>query len=429
MGNGFTFIIQGASPLALGANGDGLGYGEHPQQHRQQSRPLRHLLRQRRHRPFHQRRLAQSQQHQDFGQNGFNLRSWDPSQASITYDGTTLKVVLTDLSTMTTDTKTYSVNLPAFVGGTTAWIGFHRRSSARLTTAQSISGWTFTNTISSTAATPTGLTATPGNALVSLAWTPSVGATSYNISQATSSAGPYTTIATGITTASYSAINLTNGQAYSFEVSAVASGVASLPSSPATTTPVAPPAAPATLTSTFGNQLVALAWPSSTGGNTSFNSIATSTTTGGPYTTFATNITTLTYTATGLTNATPYYFVVYAVGPGGTSLASPQTAATPAAIPTTPLNLTATAGNALVALSWSASTGQLLHHQIRHRPRYLHHHPCQHHRHHHQHLPPQQRHPLLFHRLRRQHRRQQRQLRRNLHHSQQRAASRHPFRR
>ena len=42
---------------------------------------------------------------------------------------------------------------------------------------------------------PTGLVATPGNAQVSLSWTASSGATSYNVKRSTVSGGPYTTVA------------------------------------------------------------------------------------------------------------------------------------------------------------------------------------------------------------------------------------------
>src|SRR5262245_35202179 len=46
---------------------------------------------------------------------------------------------------------------------------------------------------------PTNLVATPGNAQVSLSWNASSGATSYNVKRSTTSGGPYTTIATGVT--------------------------------------------------------------------------------------------------------------------------------------------------------------------------------------------------------------------------------------
>jgi cellulose 1,4-beta-cellobiosidase len=47
---------------------------------------------------------------------------------------------------------------------------------------------------------PTGLTATPGNTQVALSWNVAVGAGSYRVKRATTSGGPYTTIASPFTT-------------------------------------------------------------------------------------------------------------------------------------------------------------------------------------------------------------------------------------
>ena len=70
-------------------------------------------------------------------------------------------------------------------------------------------------------ATPTGINALPGNTQVTLSWNVSAGATSYNVKRATVSGGPYTTIARGVTGASYVNAGLANGTTYYFVVSAV----------------------------------------------------------------------------------------------------------------------------------------------------------------------------------------------------------------
>jgi hypothetical protein len=67
---------------------------------------------------------------------------------------------------------------------------------------------------------PTGLTATAGDKQVSLTWTASSGATSYNVKRATSSGGPYTTVTSPATT-SYTDLGLTDGTKYYYVVSAV----------------------------------------------------------------------------------------------------------------------------------------------------------------------------------------------------------------
>src|ERR1043165_1103079 len=87
---------------------------------------------------------------------------------------------------------------------------------------------------------PTGLTATAGNAHVALSWTASSGATSYNVKGATVSGGPYSTIATAVTTTSYDDTTAANGTTYFYVVSAVNSGGESASSSEVSATPVAP---------------------------------------------------------------------------------------------------------------------------------------------------------------------------------------------
>ena len=84
---------------------------------------------------------------------------------------------------------------------------------------------------------PTGLTATAGNAQVSLSWTASSGATSYNVKRATVSGGSYTTVASPTTT-SYANTGLTNGTTYYYVVSAVNGAGESANSSQVSATPI-----------------------------------------------------------------------------------------------------------------------------------------------------------------------------------------------
>ncbi len=210
-------------------------------------------------------------------------------------------------------------------------------------------------------AAPTGLTATSGNTQVSLSWTASSGATSYNVKRATTTGGPYTNVATGITTTSYTNTGLINGTTYYFVVSAVNSAGESVNAAQVSATPttgVVIPAAPTGLTATSGNAQVSLSWTASSGA-TSYN-VKRATTTGGPYTNVATEITTTSYTNTGLINGTTYYFVVSAVNSAGESVNAAQVSATPTTgvvIPAAPTGLTATSGNAhqleLDGFQWS----------------------------------------------------------------------------
>ncbi|MFC5472155.1 glycoside hydrolase family 6 protein [Cohnella suwonensis] len=210
-------------------------------------------------------------------------------------------------------------------------------------------------------AAPSGLTATAGNAQVALNWTASSGATSYTVKRATTSGGPYANVATGVTATSYANTGLTNGTTYYYVVSASNSAGESTNSAQASATPSAGtqiPAAPTGLTATAGNAQVALSWTASSGA-TSYT-VKRATTSGGPYTNVAAGVTATSYTNTGLTNGTAYYYVVSASNSTGESANSAQASATPSAgtqIPAAPTGLTATAGNAQVALSWTASSG------------------------------------------------------------------------
>ena len=205
--------------------------------------------------------------------------------------------------------------------------------------------------------TPTGLTATPGNAQVALSWTASSGATSYNIYRSATSGGEGTTAYATSATASYTDTSVTNGTTYYYTVAAVNAGGTSAQSTQVNATPQVPaPLTPTGLTATPGNAQVALSW-TATSGATSYN-VYRSTTSGGEGTTAIATSTTASYTNTGLTNGTKYYYTVAAVNAGGTSAQSTEVNATPQVpAPSAPTGLSATAGNAQVALTWTASSG------------------------------------------------------------------------
>jgi len=67
---------------------------------------------------------------------------------------------------------------------------------------------------------PTSLNATPGSRQVALTWTAPAGATGYVVLRATVSGGPYVTVASGVTTPSYTDTGLTTGTTYYYVVMA-----------------------------------------------------------------------------------------------------------------------------------------------------------------------------------------------------------------
>jgi predicted phage tail protein len=218
---------------------------------------------------------------------------------------------------------------------------------------------------------PTGLTATAGNAQVSLAWTAPVedgGAAiiGYNVFLGTSpggeSASPVN--ASTITATGYTVPGLANGTTYYFTVEAVNGGdLSSAPSGEASATPVAPataPGSPTALAATAGDAQVSLAWtaPASDGGAaiTGYN-VYEGTSQNFKDTAPAASSTGTGLTITKLANGTTYYFRVTAVNDVGEGPASGAASATPAAAitaPGAPSGLTATPGNGRVTLSWTA---------------------------------------------------------------------------
>jgi uncharacterized protein (DUF1800 family)/fibronectin type 3 domain-containing protein len=223
--------------------------------------------------------------------------------------------------------------------------GFSNEDSAIPTGAQTIPGPT------------TNLTATPGNASVALAWTAASGAASYNLYRGTApNALAASPVATGITGTSYSNTGLTNGTAYYYKVAGVNGAGAGPMSNEATATPRAPLAAPVNLTANPGDAQITLTW-SAVNGATAYNVYRGTASGGQASTPVASNVTATSFTNTGLTNGTKYYFKVAAVNGSITSPMSNEASGTPAAVLTAPAGLSATAGNGRITLAWTSVAG------------------------------------------------------------------------
>lgn len=180
---------------------------------------------------------------------------------------------------------------------------------------------------------PTGLTATAGDARVTLTWNASDGATSYTVRSNTTGGEVFDIVQSGVTATTFVHTGLTNGVTYSYMVSATNSAGESGNSNQASATPMAPvvlpPAAPTGVTATPGDAQVQVSWTAVTGATSYTVKYATTST--GPYEVAATDIGLVSFTHTGLTNGTTYYYVVSAANAGGTSPDSSQVSATPVA--------------------------------------------------------------------------------------------------
>ena len=75
---------------------------------------------------------------------GIDLHSADPIAAHVVYDGSALTLTLTDLLTHAAFTHSFSVDIPAVVGGSTAYVGFTGGTGMKGAVGQ-VLNWTFQN--------------------------------------------------------------------------------------------------------------------------------------------------------------------------------------------------------------------------------------------------------------------------------------------
>ena len=210
-------------------------------------------------------------------------------------------------------------------------------------------------------AAPSGVTATAGNRQVTLSWTAAAGATSYGIGRSTSSGTGYTSAGT-VTATTFVDTDpaLVNGTQYYYVVAA--NGTCTSPSSiEASATPVCvPPTVPAGVAAIADNSngRITVSWNTVTDatGYTVSHAVSAS----GPFTAVSTNQTAATFTDSGLTAGTNYYYVVNASNAAGTCASvysTPAVSAMSCSSPSVPSDVRAAPGISRVTVSWTASTG------------------------------------------------------------------------
>ncbi len=188
--DGITFTIQGIGPTALGPAGGGLGYGPNASggtpgigksvaikfdtYDNQGEGPNSTGL--------YLNGVAPTVPATDLTPSGINLHSGTTFSAHVVYDGSTLALTLNDPVALKTFTTSWAVNIPATVGGNTAYVGF-TGGTGGYTSSQKIGTWTLSSASGQTTATPT----------FSLATGTYLGAQILTISDATSGATIYYT--------------------------------------------------------------------------------------------------------------------------------------------------------------------------------------------------------------------------------------------
>ena len=192
---------------------------------------------------------------------------------------------------------------------------------------------------------PTNVKATADSNQIKLTWTAVSGATKYRIQRLNDS--KWGTIAT-VSTNSYTNTGLTNGTKYSYRVLASGDGL-TWSSASATVSATPKVSAPTNVKATAGNKQVKLTWTAVSGAA----KYRVQRLNGSTWTTIAT-VSTNSYTNTGLTNGTKYYYRVLASADGTTWSGSSviiQVAPSQALI-SAPTNVSATAGDKQIKLTW-----------------------------------------------------------------------------
>jgi len=231
------------------------------------------------------------------------------------------------------------------------------------------------STCSAAPSAPSGLTATEvSSSQINLSWTASTAGTgcsiSYNVYRSTTSGftpSSSNQIATGVSSTTYSDTGLSASTTYYYLVEGVDSAGSSGASNQASaTTACSTPTAPSGLSATAtSSSQINLSWTASSSSCSVTYDVFRSTTSGftpSSSNEIASGVTTTSYSNTGLTASTTYYYLVEGVSAGGTSAASNQASATTqatacAAAPTAPSGLTATdISSSQINLSWTAST-------------------------------------------------------------------------
>ncbi|MBU7314377.1 fibronectin type III domain-containing protein [Paenibacillus oleatilyticus] len=174
---------------------------------------------------------------------------------------------------------------------------------------------------------PTNLQASIDNSVVTLHWDSIPQASGYNVKRSTTAGGPYTTIASAVTSNFYKDTSAISGVTYYYVVCTVTFGCESSNSVEAKAALPQIPETPNELKASAGSASVKLNW-SSVSNAIGYN-LKRASASGGPYTTIAT-VTGTTYTDLSVSNGNTYYYVISAVNSDGESKNSKEVSATPA---------------------------------------------------------------------------------------------------
>jgi hypothetical protein len=139
---GLTFAIQNYGARAIGYGGAGLGYKNVGKSVAVKFDTYNNSGEGSNSTGFYLNGAVPSVPAQDLTPSGVNLHSGDVFHAHLTYDGTTLTLTLTDTVTGAAFTAADVVNIPAVVGGNTAYVGF-TATTGSVGSMQQILNWSY----------------------------------------------------------------------------------------------------------------------------------------------------------------------------------------------------------------------------------------------------------------------------------------------
>jgi fibronectin type 3 domain-containing protein len=269
--------------------------------------------------------------------------TWPSPAGGATYDVRYGTATGSYTTTVTGQTSPYTIT--GLNAGTNYFIVVHANNAIGAGTSVTSSESTQLTALGA----PTGLVASTTPGQVGLTWTPTTGASNYNIYRGTTS-GVLSLLASANVPASYTDVTAANGTTYYYAVRAF-NGSESASSAEVAARPISSFTFTSAITASAST--IDLIWTAATGAATYDVRYGTAT---GTYGSTAASVTSP-YTLTGLTAGTTYYISIRAknaVGAGTNLDSSELNAKTTTAAPA---SLIATATTGQIALSWAAATG------------------------------------------------------------------------
>ena len=240
------------------------------------------------------------------------------NEAGFILERSTDNATFTQVASLGTDVTSYSD--PGLSGATTYYYRAYAFNSAGPSPYSGFASVTTPATPPPSPSAPTALTATAGDQRVTLGWSGSAGARSYNVNRSTASGGSYTTVASGVTLTSYVDATVVNGTTYYYVVTAVNAGGESPISNEVSATPQAPALLrpPSQLQAQpEGRKAIRLLWVQSTSPDITQNKIYRAESSTGPFVLRASVPASTSFLDRQAVRSRTYYYVVTAVDQNG----------------------------------------------------------------------------------------------------------------